>query len=232
VIVGAPYFANGQSGEGVSFVYYGGASGLSATPAWTAESDQVSAGFGISVSTAGDVNGDGYSDVIVGAYYFDSGQNNEGRSFVYYGGASGLSATPAWTAESDQANAWFGWAVSTAGDVNGDGYSDVIVGAPYFNNDQVSEGRSFVYYGSASGLSAAPAWTAESDRASAQFGWSVSTAGDVNGDGYSDVIIGASYFTNGESGEGRSFVYYGGASGLSATPAWTAESDQASAFFG
>jgi hypothetical protein len=81
---------------------------LATSPAWTAESDQASAEFGISVSIAGDVNGDGYSDVIVGAYRFDNGENNEGRSFVYYGGASGLSATPAWTAESDQASVGFG----------------------------------------------------------------------------------------------------------------------------
>jgi hypothetical protein len=72
--------------------------------------------------------------VIVGADGFGNGENNEGRSFVYYGGASGLSATPSWTAESDQANASFGYAVSTAGDVNGDGYSDVIVGAYDFDN--------------------------------------------------------------------------------------------------
>ena len=96
---------------------------------WTAESNQASAYFGHSVSTAGDVNGDGYSDVIVGAINYDNGQTDEGRAFVYYGSASGLSASANWTAESDQASAYFGYSVSTAGDVNGDGYSDVIVGA-------------------------------------------------------------------------------------------------------
>jgi hypothetical protein len=220
VIVGAYQFANGQTDEGRSFVYYGGASGLSATPAWTAESDQVFANFGISVSTAGDVNGDGYSDVIVGAYQFANGQTDEGRSFVYYGGASGLSATPSWTAESDQASAYFGGSVSTAGDVNGDGYSDVIVGAFNFDNGENNEGRSFVYYGGVSGLSATPSWTAESGQADAWFGFSVSTAGDVNGDGYSDVIVGAYGFDNGQTDEGRSFVYYGNQGpGLSVVPA-------------
>jgi hypothetical protein len=73
-----------------------------------------------------------------------------------------LMTTPAWTAESDQASALFGNSVATAGDVNGDGFSDVIVGALYYDNDQIDEGRAFVYHGSAAGL-ASPAWIAESN---------------------------------------------------------------------
>ena len=98
-------------------------------PAWTGEGNQGGASFGQSVATAGDVNGDGYADVIVGAPYYDNGQADEGAAFVYLGGAAGLSAAAAWTAESDQAGALFGTSVGTAGDVNGDGYADVIVGA-------------------------------------------------------------------------------------------------------
>jgi len=85
--------------------------------------------------------------VIVGAYAYSNGQTNEGRAFVYHGSASGLSTTAAWTAESDRAYAIFGWSVSTAGDVNGDGYSDVIVGAYGYDNGQTDEGRVYVYYG-------------------------------------------------------------------------------------
>jgi hypothetical protein len=77
------------------------------------------------------VNGDGYADVIVGAPYYDNGETDEGRAYVYHGSSSGLSATANWTAESNQASAYFGYSVSTAGDVNGDGYADVIVGAFY-----------------------------------------------------------------------------------------------------
>ncbi|TMQ70382.1 MAG: hypothetical protein E6K81_12770, partial [Candidatus Eisenbacteria bacterium] len=232
VIVGAQYYDNGQAAEGRAFVYLGSASGLATTPAWTAESDQASALFGFSVATAGDVNGDGYSDVIIGALFYDNGQINEGRAYVYLGSASGLAATPAWTAESNQSGAFFGNSVASAGDVNGDGYSDVIVGAYAFQNGEVEEGRAFVYLGSASGLATAPAWTAESDQENARFGYSVATAGDVNGDGYSDVIVGAYQFTNGQSFEGRAYIYLGSASGLATGAGWTAESNQVAAHFG
>jgi hypothetical protein len=104
----------------------------------------VVAEFGYAVGTAGDVNGDGYADVIVGAAQFNNGLHAEGRAFVYHGAGSGLSLTPNWTAESNQASALFGYAVGTAGDVNGDGFADVIVGAPYFDNGQSDEGRAFI----------------------------------------------------------------------------------------
>ena len=120
--------------------------------------------FGVSVATAGDVNGDGYSDVIVGAHDYDSDQTDEGRAYVYLGSASGLASSPAWTAEGDQAGADFGISVATAGDVNGDGYSDVIVGAPGTTTARRTRGGP-------TSISARPracflpAWTAESDQA-------------------------------------------------------------------
>jgi hypothetical protein len=232
VIVGAQYYDNGQSDEGRAFVYHGSASGLSVTPNWTAESDQANAFFGYSVATAGDVNGDGFSDVIVGAFYCDNGQANEGRAFVYHGSAGGLSVSPDWTAEGDQVLALFGFSVATAGDVNGDGYSDVVVGASTYDNGQTDEGRAFVYHGSAGGLSATPNWTGEGNQIGAQFGGSVATAGDVNGDGFADVIIGAWVYTSDQGNEGRAFVYHGSAGGLSLTPGWTAEGNQTNAYFG
>ncbi len=232
VIVGAPLYTNGQGDEGAAFVYHGSASGLSTAPMWTNEANQNNAYFGFSVSTAGDVNGDGYADVIVGAPFYTNGQDYEGAAFVYHGSASGLSTTPMWTNESNQNNAYFGFSVSTAGDVNGDGYADVIVGAHYYDNGETDEGRAFVYHGSAAGLSTTPNWTDESNQPSAYYGVSVSTAGDVNGDGYSDVIVGAYFYDNGESNEGRAFVYHGSAAGLSTTPNWTGESNQPLALFG
>ncbi len=137
---------------------------LATSSTWTAESDQAEAQFGVSVGTAGDVNGDGYSDVIVGATYYDNGQTDEGRAFVYHGSSTGLDTSPNWTAESNQVSAYFGNSVGTAGDVNGDGYSDVIIGAYRYDNGQNNEGRAFVYHGSSTGLAATTAWTAESNQ--------------------------------------------------------------------
>jgi hypothetical protein len=229
VIVGAPNHSNGQAFEGRAYVYHGSAAGLSTTADWTAESDRALAFFGISVAGAGDVNGDGYDDVIVGADDYSNGQTFEGRAFAYHGSAGGLSTTADWTAESNQVAASFGYSVSGAGDVNGDGYDDVIVGA--FQYD-FGRGRAFAYHGSAGGLSTIANWTAEPGRPVAYFGYSVARAGDVNGDGYDDVIVGAIYFDNGQSDEGRAFAYHGSAAGLSTTANWIAESNQAHSHFG
>jgi hypothetical protein len=225
VIVGAWGYSNGQTSEGRAFVYHGSAAGLSTAPNWTAESDQASALFGTSVAGAGDVNGDGYDDAIVGALQYDNGQSTEGRAYAYHGSATGLSATPNWTAESNQVRAYFGTSVDGAGDVNGDGYDEVIVGAPFYSN----VGRAFAYHGSAAGLSTTPNWSA---RAGASFGFSVAGAGDVNGDGYGDTIVGARDYSNGQAVEGAAFAYHGSAAGLSTTPDWRAESNQAQAWFG
>jgi hypothetical protein len=232
IIVGAPRYDGGQTDEGQVYVYYGSATGLSTTPDWMADSNQAGARFGISVGTAGDVNGDDYADIIIGAYYYDNDQTDEGRVYVYYGSETGLDATAGWTTESNQAFARFGWSVATAGDVNGDGYADVIVGASRYDSGQTDEGRAYVYHGSPSGLSSTADWTAESNQAGARFGVSVGAAGDVNGDGYADVIIGAWLYNNGQTDEGQAYVYYGSATGLSTTVDWTAESNQAGAYFG
>ena len=202
---------------------------LATSPSWNAESNQASARFGAALATAGDVNGDGFSDVIVGAPLYDNGQADEGRVFVYHGSASGLSTVANWSAEGNQAEARFGSSIATAGDVDGDGFSDVIVGAPLYDNGQADEGRALVFRGSAAGLAAAPAWTAEPNQANAQLGFSVYAAGDVNGDGFSDVVVGAPLYDNPEVDEGAAFVYHGSASGLPATANATLERNQAGA---
>jgi hypothetical protein len=240
--VAAPDYDNGATDEGMVFVWYGSAAGLgpNGTPAnadWTAESNQASAFLGTSVACAGDVNGDGYSDLIVGAYKYDKGEADEGTAYVWYGSATGLgpSGTPAnaaWTAECNLPSSWFGWSVACAGDVNGDGYSDVIVGAPWYTNGQSTEGRTYLYYGGPSVPSNTAVWVSEVNQADAQYGISVSTAGDVNGDGYADVLVGASQYDNGLTDGGAVFLFCGSATGLSASPSWTAEGEQAGAGLG
>ena len=232
VIVGAIFHDNGEENEGRAYVYHGEASSLTRDPIWTGERDQIFAEYGESVASAGDVNGDGYADVIIGAPNYENGEVGEGLAFVYHGGAAGLVHLPAWSAESNQAGTWYGWSVASAGDMNGDGYSDILVGAPFYDNGQSNEGRAYLYLGGAAGLANAPAWTTEGDQAEAHYGISVATAGDVNGDGYSDVLVGARNYHNGESSEGRVFLYLGSASGLPQVPSWIEESDREGAFFG
>jgi hypothetical protein len=225
------------------YIYYGSAAGLSTTPDWTADGDQEGGMFGSRVATAGNVNGDTYDDVIIGAYKYDHGHTDEGRVYVYHGSSSGPGATAAWMAESDQDNTYFGLRVGTAGDVNGDGYDEVIVAAPIYDNGTFNEGAIFVWYGSNTGLgdNGTPAnagWMAESDHWGFNFGYGVSTAGDVNGDGYDDVIAGSHlYNLGGTIGQGAAFGWYGSAAGLGpngnfTNADWTVVGDQTNGYLG
>ena len=232
IIVAAYFYDNGQADEGVAFIYHGSAAGINTTAASILESNQADARMGIAVSCAGNVNGDGYSDVIVGAWRYDNGQTDEGVAFVYHGSASGINTTAAAMVESNQANAWLGFSVAAAGDVNGDGYSDVIVGAFQYNNGQVGEGVAFVYHGSATGINTAAATGLEANQANAAFGYAVAGAGDLNGDGYSDVIIGVVNYDNGQTDEGAVFIYHGSAAGITTTLQAVLEINQAGAQMG
>jgi hypothetical protein len=243
LIVGAPNSDPGapvRADAGRSYVVFGKASStaveLSAVAAGTGgfviNGQGASDASGTSVAGAGDVNGDGLADLIVGANLSDPGVSNAGRSYVVFGKGSStaveLSAVASGTGgfvingqcTLDQS----GYSVASAGDVNGDGLADLIVGAP--NSDpgttaRADAGRSYVVFGTTAGtainLSAVAGGTGgfviNGQGVSDNSGWSVAGAGDVNGDGLADLIVGApnSDPTAGANA-GRSYVVFGKAS--------------------
>jgi len=161
--------------RGRAFVYLGAASGLNAAGVDGGErpGERLVRLFG---GNGGDVNGDGYSDVIVGASLYDNGQDYEGRAFVYLGSASGLNAAGRGRrrATRNTPTSAFRW--------DGGGRERRRLQRRHRRGVALRQrpgqrGRAFVYLGAASGLNAAAAWTAESDQAGADFGRSVGTAG-------------------------------------------------------
>ena len=109
------------------------------------------------------MDGDGYGDLVVGDPGYSS---NAGRVFVYLGGAAGPSTTPALTL-TGTAGSRLGSCVASAGDVNDDGFADLVVGAEGYSNGQAGEGAAFVYLGSPDALPSAPSWTIEMNQAGA-----------------------------------------------------------------
>ena len=250
ILAGAPFYTDGELSEGHAFYYRGGDSGLFPLTSLIAlqmewiDSNQSFAYLGSSVASAGDVNGDGYDDVIIGAWNYDGGHTGEGAAFVFLGGPAGIPGSPAAGAhaqfESNQMAANMGWSVASAGDVNGDGYADVIVGVPRYSNGEAAEGAAFVFLGSAVGMSDGDPGTAhallESNQTSSYFGGSVASAGDINGDGYADVIVGGTEYTAGEPEEGAAFLFLGSPTGIAdgdpATAHAQLESNQSDSDFG
>jgi hypothetical protein len=119
--------------------------------------------IGYALSPAGDVNGDGYSDVIVSVYTNVFGVSKDGKVQLYLGTGNGMGSTAVWTSEG-KGGTNYGESISSAGDINGDGYYDIIVGAPRFSNGEENEGAVFVYYGSPSGLETNPSWVMEGNQ--------------------------------------------------------------------
>ncbi|MBI5496112.1 MAG: FG-GAP repeat protein [Deltaproteobacteria bacterium] len=229
LVAGAPYFEPVAFGPyvGQAVLFTGGAAGLSPVPDWAFTGTQPDEKLGRLVAAAGDVDDDGYADVLVSAPEHDTTLSNAGRVWLFRGGSGGLSATPAWSATGDRAGAFLG-AIASAGDVDGDGYSDVIVGAPNRGG-----GTAYLYRGGAGGLSATPAWTREDPDGGSSFGFCVAGAGDVDGDGYDDVVVGSySFHANAGAEAGRVQLFRGGAAGLAATAAWTVEGAVAGGMLG
>jgi len=237
LVTGAYSYDTPDVNAGRAMVFYGSAPGFSGEPEWQSDGEMAGDSYGISAAGVGDVNGDGFDDILVGAQTYDLTDpvaENAGKAYLYYGASDGLSTAPAWTLTGTQAGEGLGARVGAAGDLNGDGYGDFAISATMYDHDEVDEGRVVVFYGSLDGPADTPDWTAEANQPNSQFGISVKSLGDVNGDGFDDLIIGADMYDAGENNEGAAFVWFGSAGGLGdpGTPAnadWRAESNQADA---
>jgi len=223
--------------EGLVFFFLSSAAGPAANPTVVLSAGLAEAQgsrFGEAVASAGDIDADGYDDVIIGAPYFKQKvvqKPDAGAIFIFYGSGrtEGLAAHPDWDFYGDRREAYLGAAVASAGDVNGDGYADVVVGAPGYEY----RGAVLILLGSPSGLVTETATLITSTVAS-RFGAAVSGAGDVNGDGFDDILVGAPTFERDTShtDEGAAYIFLGSDSGIDTTVGWEVQGDQAGAQFG
>ena len=219
-------------------VYLGGPNGIVAQDIFDAD-DRIfgvpplgvsqsigGAGPGFVVNGAGDVNGDGFADVIASLPGRDLNPGDvpvgEGAAYIFLGGPTGLAVSSV-----SQAHTTFfgvntgdtvGNTVGSAGDVDGDGFDDVLISARAFAGSLDAEGVAYLYRGSAQGITASTIAEADSRLEASQsgatrhenrYGLDAQGAGDINGDGFADVIVGKAFYDNGELNEGAVFIYNG-----------------------
>ena len=197
-LVGAPQADGGGTNKGQVFLYEG--TSLLRTFTGGANNDE----FGTSVALLGDLNGDSKSELAIGAPGADAGGTNRGAVYIY----DGDTGTELVEINGVVDNAQFGQSIANAGDVDGDGLNDLVIGAPNDSSNGADAGRVFVYKGSFSSsvVGFTYYWELGGEAAGDHLGTSVAKAGLVNADAYSDVLVGAPDY---DSSKGRAYVLNG-----------------------
>ncbi len=197
VVVGAP---GADGGAGSASVFSGSIVGIAAVPTLVLTAPAGTAAFGGTVAGVGDVNDDGYPDVVVAASAVDGG---EGQVYEYLGHPGGVEVDAALILDGEAAPGEFGVTLTGVGDVDGDGFPDVAVGDPLFDN---LKGRAYVYRGGPEGLRTDGRWILSGESADQGFGDGLAGGGDYNGDGVDDLAVGATV----DAMAAVTYVYYGG----------------------
>ncbi len=191
IIIGAPEYSNAK---GLANIFFGGTN-ISSIPDVILEGDGTSESFGSAIAGAGDINGDGYDDIIVGAYRNDLGK---GKAYIFFGGQN-MDVLPDLTlvGEGD----YFGLSVSGNVDINNDGLSDIIVGADDHNSEP---GRVLIYFGKETMTDVPDIVINQEFVTNSRV---VSGVKDLNGDGFDDILVGAH---NVDGSTGRAYILFGG----------------------
>ncbi|RPJ72784.1 MAG: hypothetical protein EHM20_13295 [Alphaproteobacteria bacterium] len=143
---------------------------------------------GGAVASAGDLNGDGFDDLLVGHQYADGAWEMEGKAYIFFGSGSNLSSSPDVVIDNPnpQYNVRFGASLCGIKDFNFDGFEDIVIGCPY----SLDNGTAYIYYGSPSGVTNSPSLNLTEE---GYFGWAVSPAGDIKGNGQNFIIVGEEF---------------------------------------
>jgi hypothetical protein len=228
LIAGAWKYDNDR---GRVYLFHGSAGGIQPSPALTLTGENTLDGFGYSVDGAGDVNGDSFDDVVIGAWQNDEGGSQAGKLYVYYGSAAGVTPLAPFTSVG-AAESELGAAVAGAGDVNGDGYADIVAGAYRDDASDEDAGAVRLYLGSPTGPALPAIAVAAGEAANDRLGFAVNGAGDINGDGFDDLLAGAYLNDAAATNAGKAYAYSGCAGGLLPGALFSATGEYAADSFG